>query len=149
MNGYKCLSETIMEKYDLKKTKINVDKFMAPLCEKIYEFRNLTPPSISSHIKEVCVQESKSNSSTTERYVIKKLETEKEVKLYFANIQSIIDMLNDIEKLCFKAEYLSELTIENLVNKTKLSERTIKRIKKSVVIKIALALDLTVMKGNY
>jgi len=146
MNGYKYLGEKIIKKYDLKKTKINVDRFMAPLCEKIYEYRNLTPPSITSHIKEVCVQESRNNTSSTERYVLKKLDTEEEVKKYFENIQSVIDLLNDVEKLCFKAEYLSEITIENLVDKTGLSDRTIKRIRWSVVIKFALALDLAVLK---
>lgn len=146
MSGYKYLGEDIIKKYDLKRTKINVDQFMAPLCEKIYEYRNLTPPSITSHIKEVYVQESRNNTSSTEKYVFKKLNTEEEVKKYFENIQSIIDLLNDIEKLCFKSEYLCEMTVEDLVDKTGLSERTIKRIRKSVVIKFALALDLAVLK---
>ena len=77
---------------------------------------------------------------------MKKLDTQEEVEKYFEAIQSIIDLLNDVEKLCFKAEYLSDLTISKLVVKTKLSEMTIKRIRKSVVIKFALALDLAVLK---
>lgn len=146
MNGYKCLSSNIVNKYDYMKTKKRVDQFMAPLCEKIYEYRNLTPPSITAHIKDIVVQESHDNTSPQERYVMKKLDTQEEVEKYFAAIQSIIDLLNDVEKLCFKAEYLSDLTISKLVVKTKLSEMTIKRIRKSVVIKFALALDLAVLK---
>lgn len=146
MNGYKCLSSSIVNKYDYMKTKKKVDQFMAPLCEKIYEYRNLTPPSITAHIKDIVVQESHDNTSPQERYVMKKLDTQEEVEKYFEAIQSIIDLLNDVEKLCFKAEYLSDLTISKLVVKTKLSEMTIKRIRKSVVIKFALALDLAVLK---
>ena len=146
MNGYKCLSSSIVNKYDYMKTKKKVDQFMAPSCEKIYEYRNLTPPSITSHLKDIVVQESHDNTSPQERYVMKKLDTQEEVEKYFEAIQSIIDLLNDVEKLCFKAEYLSDLTISKLVVKTKLSEMTIKRIRKSVVIKFALALDLAVLK---
>ncbi len=146
MNCYKCLSSSIVNKYDYMMTKKKVDQFMAPLCEKIYEYRNLTPPSITAHIKDIVVQESHDNTSPQERYVMKKLDTQEEVEKYFEAIQSIIDLLNDVEKLCFKAEYLSDLTISKLVVKTKLSEMTIKRIRKSVVIKFALALDLAVLK---
>lgn len=146
MNGYKCLSSNIVNKYDYMKTKKKVDQFMAPLCEKIYEYRNLTPPSITAHLKDIVVQESHDNKSPQERYVMKKLDTQEEVEKYFEAIQSVIDLLNDVEKLCFKAEYLSNLTISKLVNKTKLSEITIKRIRKSCIIKFALALDLAVMK---
>ena len=88
------------------------------LCEKIFVYRNLTPPSITNHIKDVCVQESYSTTSGTEKYVIKKLDTEKEVEEYFKAIQEVIDMLNESEKLCFKAEYLSEITLEKLLEKT-------------------------------
>lgn len=146
MNGYKCLSSNIVDKYDYMKTKKKVDQFMAPLCEKIYEYRNLTPPSITAHLKDIVVQESHDNKSPQERYVMKKLDTQEEVEKYFEAIQSVIDLLNDVEKLCFKAEYLSNLTIIKLVNKTKLSEITIKRIRKSCIIKFALALDLAVLK---
>ena len=146
MNGYKCLSSNIVNKYDYMKTKKKVDQFMAPLCEKIYEYRNLTPPSITAHLKDIVVQESHDNKSPQERYVMKKLDTQEEVEKYFEAIQSVIDLLNDVEKLCFKAEYLSNLTISKLVNKTKLSEITIKRIRKSCIIKFALALDLAVLK---
>ena len=146
MNGYKSLSSSIVNKYDYMMTKKKVDQFMAPLCEKIYEYRNLTPPSITAHIKDIVVQESHDNISPQERYVIKKLDTQEEVEKYFEVIQSIIDLLNDVEKLCFKAEYLSELTMDQLVDKTRLSDITIKRIRKSCIIKFALALDLAVMK---
>ena len=146
MNGYKSLSSSIVNKYDYMMTKKKVDQFMAPLCEKIYEYRNLTPPSITAHIKDIVVQESHDSTSPQERYIMKKLDTQEEVEKYFEAIQSIIDLLNDVEKLCFKAEYLSDLTISKLVVKTKLSEMTIKRIRKSVVIKFALALDLAVLK---
>ena len=148
MDGFKCLSSSIVEKYDYKRTKEKVDKFMAPLCEKIYEFSNLTPPTISSQIKEIFVQESRFNNNPTERYVLKKLTTEEEVKEYFEVIQSIVDSLNDIEKICFKAEYLSYLSIEKLVEASFLSESTIKRIRKSVIIKVALVLNLAVLKGK-
>lgn len=148
MNSFKCLSNMIIEKYNYKATKHNVDEFMAPLYEKIMEFRSIAPPSISSNLKDIVVQETYRNSNPTEGYVIKKLTTKEEVKEYYSVIQSIIDLLNDAEKLCFKAEYLSQLTIENLVEKTNLSESTIKRIRKSCIIKFALALDLAVTKGK-
>ena len=146
MNGYKSLSNSIVNKYDYMMTKKKVDQFMAPLCEKIYEYRNLTPPSITAHIKDIVVQESHDSTSPQERYIMKKLDTQEEVEKYFEVIQSIIDLLNDVEKLCFKAEYLSELTMDQLVDKTRLSDITIKRIRKSCIIKFALALDLAVMK---
>ena len=145
-DSYKRLSDEIINKYDYQRTKKNVDSFMAPLCEKIFVYRNLTPPSITNHIKDVCVQESYSTTSGTEKYVIKKLDTEAEVEEYFKAIQEVIDMLNEPEKICFKAEYLSEITLEKLLEKTTYSEPTIKRIRKSAVIKFALALDLAVLK---
>ena len=86
------------------------------------------------------------NSSTKE--VIKKLDTEKEVKKYYDIIESIVSKLRPDEQMCFKAEYLDPMDEETLADKLSISVWTVVQIRKSCIIKFALALDLAVLKGE-
>ena len=146
MVGLKRLGTETINKYNYSETKKKVDRFMEPLYELAFKYRHISPPSVSPTIKEVCVQSSRNNTSKTEIYVMKKIDTEQKVKEYYDAIQEIINILRPDEKLCFKAEYLEDLTIEELAEKLNCSTTTIIQIKKSCIIKFAIALNLAVLK---
>jgi len=148
MIGFKRLSSSQISKYDYVATKKNVDKFMEPLYELIFKYRNISPPSISMHIKEVNIQHQNNPLSPVENYVIKKIETEEQVKEYYSVIQIVFKMLREDEQICFKSIYLDGLTEQECADILNLTLNSVYIIRKSATIKFALALDLAVMKGE-
>ncbi len=147
MEGFKRLSEDVIKKYDYFKTRKNVEKFMAPLCELIYIYKNITPPSITSHlgVDSEIRNSMPSRTSSTENYVMKRLDTMKDIQEYYNEIQYIFDMLNESEKICFSGFYVEALEYRDLEYKLNVSHRTINRILESSVIKVALLLNIAVL----
>ncbi len=148
MIGFKRLSDEVINKYNYRETRKNVDQFMEPLYELIFKFNSISPPRISMVISDVNIQHSVNTTSQVEKYVIKKLDTEKEVKKYYDIIESIVSKLRPDEQMCFKAEYLDPMDEETLADKLSISVWTVVQIRKSCIIKFALALDLAVLKGE-
>ena len=81
----KLLDNKTIMKYDYKKTRANVDQFMKDYEENYFKYIGVLPPSLTSHLCEIRVQMSRVNSSKVEKYVIKRIETEKD----------FLDYLND------------------------------------------------------
>lgn len=69
-------------KYDYKKTRANVEQFMKDYEENYFKYIGVLPHSLTSHLCEIRVQMSRVNSSQVEKYVIKKIESEKDFLSY-------------------------------------------------------------------
>jgi len=148
MSEFKRLSLNTMKKYDFNKTKKNVDKFMEPLYELLYQYRHISPPTVSFKNGIVGFHSSGKITNPTEDYALRKINTEEKVKEYYKLIESILETLRYDERICMKAEYLEELTREGLSEKLNCSIPTIVSIKKSAIIKFALSLGIAVKKGE-
>jgi len=148
MIGFKRLSSEAISKYNYVATKKNVDRFMDPLYELVFKYKNISPPSIGMRIREVNIQHINNPLSPVENYVIKKIDTEEQVKEYYEIIQTILKNLREDEQICFKSIYFDGLTESDCCEVLNVTINTISAIRKSATIKFALALDIAVLKGE-
>ena len=64
----------MIKNYNYKDVKENVDIFMYDFLKLFYKYINITPKSLTSQLKEVVVDYTRSNTSYIEEYVEKKNE---------------------------------------------------------------------------
>ena len=60
----KLLSTEVIDKYDYLKTNQKVKEYMSEFEDDYYRYVSILPPSISSHLSEIKVQSSFSNTSS-------------------------------------------------------------------------------------
>lgn len=142
----KILSNDVIRKYDYKKTRIKVNEFMERFEENYFKYLNVLPPSITSHLSEIKVQVSNISTSPIERYVLKKIETEEEFIEYLNIILKIVDNFTYAEQQLFKGIFFLGNTEFVLEEQLQCTHNTLDIIKKSCIIKFALALNIAVLK---
>lgn len=142
----KLLSSEVIKKYDYQKTRSNVNEFMEGFEENYFRYISVLPPSITSHLSDVKVQSSSFSSSPVERYVLKKIEREEEFIEYLNVILKICDNLTASEQHFFKGVFFLGNTEAVLEEQLQCADKTLKHIKKSCIIKFALALNMAVLK---
>lgn len=142
----KLLSSEVIKKYDYQKTRSNVNEFMEGFEENYFRYISVLPPSITSHLSDVKVQSSSFSSSPVERYVLKKIEREEEFIEYLNVILKICDNLTASEQHFFKGVFFLGNTEAVLEEQLQCADKTLKHIKKSCIIKFALALNIAVLK---
>ena len=145
----KLLSFDVIDKYDFMKTYSNVKTYMANFEDDYYRYISILPPSITSHLSEIKVQTSFNNTSSIESYVIKKSEKEEQFIESLNNILKIIYNFNEEEQRYFKGIFslLLERSIWAVITEElQCSEQKIKHIKRSCIIKFALAMNIAIMK---
>lgn len=142
----KLLSNEVIMKYDYTKTKSKIDRFMEDFEEDYYKYVHLLPPSISSHLSEIRVQSSRIRTSDIEMYAIKREELEDIFKDTLDTILKVTDNFSFEEQRYFKGKYFLGNTDDVLYEELRCGETHFKHIKKSSMIKFALALDLAVPK---
>ncbi len=142
----KLLDNEIIKKYDYKLTKTNVDRFMKNFEEYYFKYIGILPPSITTHLCEVKVQISRVSSSQVEKYVIKKIESEKDFLDYLNTILSIVDNLSIEEQHYFKGTYFIGNSESIIAEELRCAYTRMVHIKKSCIIKFALAIERAVEK---
>ena len=141
----KLLDNETIKKYDYKKTRANVDLFMKDYEENYFKYIGILPPNMTSHLCEIRVQMSRVNSSKVEKYVIKKIETEQDFLEYLSTILSIVDNLTIEEQHYFKGTYFIGNSESIISEELKCAETRMIHIKKSCIIKFALAIEKAVI----
>ena len=142
----KLLSNEVIVKYDYAKTKSEVDNFMKDFEEDYYKYVHLLPPSISSHLSEIKVQSSRNRTSDIEMYAIKREELEDKFQDTLETILKVTDNFSYEEQRYFKGKYFLGNTDDVLYEELRCGETHFKHIKKSSIIKFALALNLAIPK---
>ena len=142
----KLLDNKIILKYDYKKTKINVDNFMNDFYEDYYKYINILPPSITSHLTEIKVESTRSNESSIEKYVEKKAIAEQQLMQQLDLILKVFDTFNKQEEYFFKGVYIKGETEEHISELLNITRQGMGQIRRSAIIKFALALNLEVKK---
>jgi len=137
----KLLDNKTIKKYDYKKTKANVDIFMKDFEENYFRYIGILPPNITSHLCEIRVQMSRVNSSQVEKYVIKKIESENDFLEYLNTILCIVDNMTIEEQHYFKGTYFIGNSESIIAEELRCAETRIIHIKKSTIIKFALAIN--------
>ena len=142
----KLLSFDVIDKYDLMKTYSRVKTYMSNFEDDYYRYISILPPSITSHLSEIKVQTSFNNTSSIESYVIKKSEKEEQFIESLNNILKIIYNFNEEEQRYFKGIFFLGNTEAVITEELQCSEQKIKHIKRSCIIKFALAMNIAIMK---
>ncbi len=142
----KLLSFDVIDKYDFMKTYSRVKTYMSNFEDDYYRYISILPPSISSHLSEIKVQTSFNNTSSIESYVIKKSEKEEQFIESLNNILKIIYNFNEEEQRYFKGIFFLGNTEAVITEELQCSEQKIKHIKRSCIIKFALAMNIAIMK---
>ena len=140
----KLLNNEAIIKYDYKKTKANVDDFMKGFEENYFKYISVLPPNITSHLCEIRVQMSRVSSSPVEKYVIKKISSENDFIEYLNAILNIVDNLTNEEQHYFKGSYFLGNSESLIAEELRCAKKRIVHIKKSAIIKFALAIDRAV-----
>ena len=142
----KILSSEVIKKYDYKETRKKVNEFMEKFEENYFRYLNVLPPSITSHLSEVKVQMSNLSTSPIERYVLKKIESEEEFIEYLNIVLKIVDNFTIEEQQLFKGIFFLGNTEFVMEEQLAITHNTLDQIKKSCIIKFALALNIAVLK---
>jgi len=142
----KLLSSDVIKKYDYPKTNLNVKEYMSKFENEYYRYISVIPPSITSHLTDVKVQSSNNNTSQIEEYVIRKTEAEEKFMQMLNSIMKILDTFNIEEQRYFKGIYFLGNTDFVISEELQCADKKIRHIKKSCIIKFALAMNLAVLK---
>lgn len=142
----KLLSNEVIKKYDYQKSRTKVNEFMEVFEESYFRYLSVLPPSITSHLSEIKVQTSMSSTSALERYVIKKIELEEEFLQSLELIIKIVDSMSFEEQHYFKGIFFLGNSECMIMEELQCAEKRFKHIKKSCILKLALALDKAVLK---
>jgi len=142
----RLLSNELIRKYDYQKTRFEVNKFMDRFEEIYFKYFSILPPSITSHISEVKVQSSRSSSSSLEKYVINTADLHEELLSKLTLVLKVVDTFTEEETYFFKLSFFWGASENTIMEKIKCSIKRIIHIKKSCVIKLALALDKAILK---
>ena len=144
----KLLSNEIIMKNDYAKSKSQVDNFIRDFEEDYYRYVHLLPPSISSHLCEIKVQSSRNMTSDIEMYVIKKEKLESVFKENLDTILKVTDNFSMEEQRFFKGRYFLGNSDDVLFEELRCGDTKFEHIKRSSILKFALALNLAVPKSK-
>ena len=142
----KLLSTEVIEKYDYAKTSARVKEYMSKFEDNYYRYVSILPPSITSHLSEIKVQSSFNNTSSIESYIIRKNEMEEKFVESLNTILKILDSFNDEEQRYFKGVFFLGNSEPVISEELQCADKRIRHIKKSSIIKFALAMDLAILK---
>ncbi|MCR5146463.1 MAG: hypothetical protein K6B70_03850 [Clostridia bacterium] len=142
----KLLSNEVIGKYDYQKTRSKVNEFMEEFEENYFRYISILPPSITSHLSEIKVQSSMSSTSALERYVIQKLDLEAEFLNHLELVMKIVEGLTYEEHHYFKGVFFLGNSESMIMEELQCAEKRLRHVKKSCILKFALALDLAIVK---
>ncbi len=142
----KLLSTDVIEKYDYLKTNAKVKEYMSRFEDDYYRYVSVLPPSITSHLSEIKVQTSFNNTSPIESYVIKKTEKEEKFLQTLDTILRVLASFNEEEQRYFKGVFFLGNSESVISEELQCADKRIRHIKKSSIIKFALAMDLAILK---
>ncbi len=142
----KLLSTDVIEKYDYLKTNAKVKEYMSRFEDDYYRTVSVLPPSITSHLSEIKVQTSFNNTSPIESYVIKKTEKEEKFLQTLDTILRVLASFNEEEQRYFKGVFFLGNSESVISEELQCADKRIRHIKKSSIIKFALAMDLAILK---
>jgi DNA-directed RNA polymerase specialized sigma subunit len=132
----------MIKNYNYKDVKENVDIFMYDFLKLFYKYINITPKSLTSQLKEVVVDYTRSNTSYIEEYVEKKDEFERKYLDRLNEIINVVDNLSYQEQHYIKGRFFKGMKISEIEEKLQISDTGFKHVIYSASLKIALAFDL-------
>jgi len=104
------------------------------------------PPSLAYNLFDIRVQSFPKNTSPQERYLERKEQFREMYEERLTEIEMILDDMSLVEKIFFKEHFIHGLDIKSFEKRFNKGPDAIEHLKKSSVIKFAIALDIAVYK---
>lgn len=122
-------------------TKNNVDELMYQYEEYLYKYHEIAPPRVTQNYE---VKYEKFLNNATDKvgnYVAKKLDLLKEVDSFYQDLSLAMKNLCKEELIYFSSCYFNRLPETIICEKLNIGEGSLRRIKESCIIKIAMYFD--------
>ena len=142
---YALLSLRLVKSRNYVETKRNVDEIMYKFEEYRFKYHNILPPTITKNYEVRYESNSDMVGDKVGNFVQRKVDLEIEIKEFYDKLAESLKMLNSKELLYFKQSYLNKLTEEAIAELLNISRESLKRIKESCIIKIAMFYNIDVM----
>ena len=140
------LSDRLMDMYDYKKTKTNLELFFEDLEEYKYTCIELLPPRITPNYEVKYEMFTNNKVDKVGDYVEKKIKLLDKVSDIYDKLSRILNHFSDFEKEIYLNIFEYKLSEFETSNKLLISERTIRIYKRSVILKLAIGLDIAVKR---
>jgi hypothetical protein len=142
------LSMKLVESRDYIKTKKKVDdEILYKYEEYIYKCHDICPPSVTQKFEVRYESFTKQFSDKIGDYVQRKLDLRKEADEFYSELTDAMNTLTKDELFYFKF-YLRGVSEEKICERLNTNKCSLKRIKMSAIIKIAMYFDIDVLATN-
>ena len=140
------LSWKIVKLRNYNETKKNVDEIMYKVEEYRYTLSKIQPPRITPLYEiKYDFQKEYNNISKTEQYVTKIIDLEIEADNLYQKLTLALNQMCREELIYFKNSYYNHLAEESICDLLNMSRDSLRRIKESCIIKIAMVFNVDVI----
>lgn len=143
-NDKKLLSIRLVESRDYNQTKKNVDNLLYKYEEFKYKCHEICPPRITQSFEVRYEKFTFGASDKIGNYVQKKLDFLQEADEFYDELKCAMDTLCN-DELCYFKFYLDGVSEESMCERLSTNKCSLKRIKQSCIIKIAMYFDIDVL----
>lgn len=141
MENNTLLSNEVIILYNYAETKKNVDLFMKKLERDSYKYYELTPPKMTPNYEIVYNSNHNINHDKVGKYVEEKLDKLKELNEKYTLLSEVMKRFTKEEKIYFIGSYFNKQSEVVICEKLNMCSSSLKRIKKSSIIKVALCFN--------
>ena len=135
-------------KYDIDACERNVKELVQKFISLQIKYKNIQPPKITRDYKVVY------NDKRIQRirdgvknYVLKKIETEEDIKDFYNDFYDALSRLNRDEVIYFVACLYNNRSLSSVAEENKISVYRLRQVKNSCVIKLAIWFDKVAYKN--
>lgn len=139
------LSIRLVKSRDYYECKKNVDELMYKLEELKFKCHNIQPPKITQSFEVHYECFTNHVSDKVGDWVANKIDTENEIDKFYYDLSKAMETLCREELIYFKNAYYNRIKEELICDLLNMSRDSLRRIKESCIIKIAMYFDIDVM----
>lgn len=140
----KLLSNKVVVSRDYGLCKKAVDEKMLLLEEYMYKYNEIQPPRITPSYEIKYEMFTNNTSDKVGNYVAKRVDLLMKVDEFYKSLTEILKKLSKEELVYFNSTYLYGLSEPVICEKLHIAISTLRRIKESCIIKIAMHFDIDV-----
>ena len=138
-NNTQLLSGIAINEYNYDECRDNVKKILAKYEVAQYKYRNIMPPKITADYEIRYSSYTPRKNDKVANFVLLKLETEEEIIEFYNILTNIFLTFTKDEKVYFVESLLKRRSEDFICEMINISKNTLAIIKKSCIIKLALA----------
>ena len=141
MENNTLLSNDVVILYNYAETKKNVDEFMKKLERDSYKYHEIIPPKMTPNYEIVYNSSTRTHTDKVGKYVEEKLDKLDELNEKYTLLANVMKRFTKEEKIYFIGSYFNKYSEVILCEKLNIGNSSLKRNKKSSIIKVALCFN--------